>query len=114
MVFHTTLPRGGAFGAGLTGKRKRWGFSSRIGRMLILLHQRGLGTHLTMSKIQELCFVGACGEGSWKKACRTTDKKLFEQDGHKKDYPHMENLKWPCSGKKHTYVGLHVIASVCI
>ena len=26
MVLHITLPRGGAFGAGLMSKRKRWGF----------------------------------------------------------------------------------------
>lgn len=85
--------------------------------MLILCQQRGLGTHLSMSKIQELRCVGACGNGPWKKACRTADKKLFQQgifDSHRKDYPHMENLKCSCSGKKNTYVDLYVIASVCI
>ena len=61
------------------GKRKRWGFSIRIDGMLILHQQRGLGTHLTMSKIQELHCVGACGKGPWKKACRTADKQLFQQ-----------------------------------
>jgi len=61
-----------------------------------MLIQRGVGTHLTMSKIQELRCVGQCGEGPWKKLVELQTKSSFSKaffDSHKKDYPHMENLK---------------------